>query len=354
MVWQKLESTPARILVGFILVIVVAVVVAASTSAASFGVYNGAWDGTSKLQTQVEKTGASTTIVRKTTTYTETRPNNTVSIVLSPDQPYEETSQRHLRQFVQEGGTLVVAGDFGSHTNPLLRSLGASARIDGHGLRDERYNYKSPAMPRARNVSDHPLAADVSALTLNHGTAVRPNSATAIVNSSGFAYLDTNGNGNLDSRETVRTWPVVTVESVGDGRVIVVSDPSILINSMIDQPGNRQFVQNVVSTHDRVLLDYSHSASLPPLAVATLVLRESAFLQLFVGLLGIGVLFVWMQRPILPVLVTRLRRGDGALQSGSTTELDAEELTAYLAQQYPEWETDRLERVVAAVRDRRR
>jgi hypothetical protein len=354
MEWDRVDSTPARILAAFIIVLVIAVIVAASTSATSFGAYNGAWDGTSELQTQVETTGASPSIIRKTASYTETQPNETVSIILAPEQSYDDSSQQRIRQFVRAGGTLVVAGDFGNHTNPLLRSLGTSAQLDGRVLRDERYNYKSPAMPRARNVSDHRLAANVSALTLNHGTAVRPRNATALVNSSGFAYLDTNSNGNLDSNETVRSWPVATVESVGDGRVIVVSDPSILINSMIDQPGNRQFIQNIVSGNKQVLLDYSHSASLPPLAVAVLILRDSVFLQLLVGLLGVGVLFAWMQRPLLPAVTAALRRRNRTLQPVSETELDAEELTAYLAQQYPEWDQDRLERVVSAVRDRRR
>lgn len=355
MAWRPPHSTPARILTVFILVVVGAVIIAASTSATSFGVYNGGWDGTSNLQTQAEKTGASTTIARKTTAYTEIQPDTTISIILSPDRSYTDSERTRLQQFVKQGGTLVIAGDFNPHANPLLRSLGAETRLDGRLLRDERYNYKSPAMPRARNVSTHPLVANTSGLTLNHGTVVRPGNATVLVNSSAYAYLDSNQNSDLDTQETAQNWAVATSESVGDGRVIVVSDASIFINAMIDQSGNHAFVTNLVAQSDHVLLDYSHTASLPPLMVAMLIIRQSAVLQLLGGLLIITGLYTVMRRPVLPTIREYLQsRHEQSRQSLTLAEADTDELANYLAQRYPDWDANRIERVVAAVRDRKR
>jgi hypothetical protein len=78
------------------------------------------------------------------------------------------------------------------------------------------------------------------------------------------------------------------VETVGQGRVIVVSDPSLFINAMVDLPGNERFVRALLSGHETVLLDYSHTGDVPPLTAATIAVRQSQVLRGFVGFLGIG------------------------------------------------------------------
>lgn len=333
---------PRAVLVALALASGVALIVAGTTSTAAFGAYNPAWDGATALRDEADAAGVESEIARNTTAYTRVPANGTVAVVISPDKPYRSAEAARLRTFVRRGGTLVIAEDFGNHSNALLATLGVRARFDGRLLRDERYNYRSPAMPVARNVSNHSLVSGIERLTLNHGTAVRANRTTVLVRTSGYAYLDTNRNEALDTNESIGAYPVATVERTGAGGVIAVGDPSVLINVMLERPGNRAFVRAVFGTHDRVLLDYSHADRLPPLAVAVLVLRDAPLLQLVlggIGLLGIG---VWTRRPDL---VARLRRM-GRDEALSVPELDADELASVVRRRHPDWDDERVERVV--------
>lgn len=281
---------PQMLLIGMVLVTLTALVVAASTSTAAFGIFNPGWDGAAELTTLAEEAETEPMIVRNVSAYRTADPNGTVALVLSPAEAYRDGEVRAMRSFVVAGGTLVVAEDFGPHSNLILDQLGADARVDGRLLLDERSYYRAPSLLTAGNVTNHPLTAGVEQLTFNHGTAVVPGDASVLIRTSPFAYLDTNRNNQLDQDEALGSYPVVTVESIEQGRLVVVGDPSIVINAMIERPGNRAFVHNVLASHDRVMLDYSHARTLPPLAVALLVINEEPAIQLVLGLGGLLVL----------------------------------------------------------------
>lgn len=342
-------SYPQLVLVALLVVTVVGLVFAASTSSAAFGSYNAAWDGASELREEAQAVGTESDIVRNTSRYATVTPNGTLAIILSPQSGYGPAETDRIRRFVRNGGTLLVAEDFGRHSNDLLARIGAEARVSGQLLRDERYNYHSPALPVARNVSNHTLTQGVAALTLNHGTFVRPNGATVLVSTSPYAYVDTNGNAELDDQDRVGTYPVATVESVSDGRVIVVGDPSIFINVMLDRPGNRAFVRSLFSAHERVLLDYSHAGQLPPLAVALLVLRDVPSLQFLLGMAGIVAIGLWTRNPDIP---QRLRKAFGA-DDRFRPDAGPDELASFVRRQHPEWDDERVERVIDGIMTRR-
>lgn len=337
---------PRALLVGLALVTLVALVVAASTSAASFGAYNRAWDGASALRGHAEAAGADPTVVRNTTAYERVPATGTVAVVLAPTRPYGPAAAARVRAFVEAGGTLVVAADVDGVANRLLAAVGADARVDGRPVRDERYHYRSPAMPEARNVSGHPLVSGVEHLTLNHGTTVRANGSTVLVSTSGFSYVDANRNGRLDDDEALGSRPVATVETVGAGRVVVLGDPSIAINAMLERPGNAAFVRAVIEGHDRVLLDYSHARGLPPLAVAVLVARESWLARLALGLGLIGLVALWELSP------DRLARRDAGRPGDAGGAVTPGALEAWLAREHPAWDPERVRRVVKEVYNR--
>ncbi|EFW91385.1 hypothetical protein ZOD2009_14801 [Haladaptatus paucihalophilus DX253] len=358
--------TPTLVLGALVLLVVVGLVVASSTSSASFGAYNGAWDGTSKLRGIATDRGAEPLVAHDTAAYSRVSPNETVAVILSPEGNYSATDQSRLRRFVRQGGTLLVAGDYGPETNRLLSALGTEARLDGRPIRDDRRRYRSPVMPVAGNVSNHSLVANVSSLTLNYGTAVVPNNATVLVSTSEFAYLDANRNRQLDDNEAISSLPVATVERFGDGRVLVVGDSSAMINSMLDRPGNREFVRAVIADNRTVLLDYSHTSRLPPLALAVLVLRESPLLQLLVGGGCLALVFAWAQRPepvrrLWSSARSRLDERTSRLTGERATERSPVEppkmseaaMIAYLRDRHPDWDSERIRRVVATHRDER-
>lgn len=350
--WRDRVSVPSAVLVALTVAVVVAFVVAASSSSAAFGPYNDDWDGTSRVRAVADATGTEISLVRETTAYSSASPDETVALVLSPDAVYRPKSAARVTDFVRSGGTLVVAADFGPHANELLRSLDADARIDGRPLHDVRSNYRSTAMPVATTVTNHSLVAGVDSVTLNYGSAVEPHGATPLLNSSEYAYLDTDRNGELGENESLGSYPVATVEQVGGGRVVVVADSSAFINAMVDRPGNRRFVRVLLAQHDRLLFDYSHTGALPPLMLALLVVRGSPAAQFGLGALVVAVLAVWSRRPdSLDAL--RSLGGQSESDPKADVRVSASELAAHLERQHPEWERERVERVVSALERRR-
>ncbi|WP_136601171.1 DUF4350 domain-containing protein [Salinigranum halophilum] len=318
---------PELLLAGLVVVLVLGVGIGITSSQATYGSYNSAWDGASGLRGVAESTDTPTHLVTNTSGYAAYPARGTVSFVFSPESAYNEADRATLESFVERGGTLVVAEDIGEHGNDLLNGIGASARVDGQPVRDPRYNEGSGTLPLATNVSSAgetaTLTRGVEELALNYPTAVEPGDSTVVARTSGFSYLDSNRNGTLDSAEALRSYPVVTVERIGQGRVIVVSDPSLFINAMLDRGDNRAFVTGLVDTHDRVVLDYSHAPAQPPAIVALLTLRDSVVLQILSGsvLVASAVLVARGWPPLA-------RRGDerAAEESDVDSELDLDDV----------------------------
>jgi hypothetical protein len=336
-----------RVVLGALAVVTLAgLVIAASTSSAAFGPYNYDWDGTTELRAQANAVGTEPTVLRGVSRYGSAPPDETVAVILSPKREYTVAESTRIRRFLDRGGTLVVADDSGSTVNSLLASVGTSARIDGATVRDERNNYRSSGLPVADGVSNDSLVADVPELVINYGSAVQPGEATVLVNTSEYAYLDRNGNGEVDAEESLDRRPIATVERVGAGQVVVVSDASVFINAMLERPGNRAFVRNLFSLGDHVLLDYSHGASLPPLALAVLLVRDSVPAQIGMGLAGLALVGTWSR--VRPVARLRGRLADAP--DPDPTPVSTDDVVAAVERRHPEWDDDRIRRVARRLR----
>lgn len=344
-------NSPEIALLALGLATAILLLVPASTSTAAFGAFNSAWEGTSDLRKYVDQSGADAAIVRNTNTYTGTNPNETLAVIISPERAYNPSASASVEKFVRQGGTLVVADDFGQYSNQFLRDIGARARLDGRLVRDERYNHRFPAMPVARNVSNHTLTTGMNALVLNHGTVVRPHNSTVLVETSRYAYLDENRNGEIDDSETITSFPVATVEDVGRGRVVVIGDPSLFTNAMLDRRGNGVFFGQLLDGHQTVFFDYSHGKSLPPFAAAILLLRNSVLLQLIGAFIGVGTLAMFSHRNIRAA-INEASNGEKNRECFSLSDGD-EELVDYLNRRHPEWDADRIERIVHSFQERR-
>jgi len=345
------------VLILVLLAVNLALIGAVTTSAASHSPYNGEWDGESTLRTTATTSDASESLGIDTTEYESVSANGTVAIIVAPQENYTGTEAARIRQFLQQGGTLVVASE-DNQTNRLLSDLGVETRIDGHVVRDEQEHYRGPALPVATNVREHPLTEGVESLTLNYGSIlVRTQESDTLdskltgdvlINTSGFAYLDRNGNRDLDAEEEVQPRPVVVAEEIGEGRVVVVSDGSVFTNAMLDRDGNEQFATNLVSAHKRVLLDYSHGSPLPPLVYALVIVRETPLLQFFIGIGSAGLVVGWIYRESLPLPGIRAESRQPEIHDRPIS-LDEEDLTESLTDRHPEWDDERVERVTKAI-----
>ncbi|SDK11330.1 protein of unknown function [Halovenus aranensis] len=353
--WQV--SVPRALLVALGCTVFIAVLLLATVSTTAFGLYNPTWEGTSDLREQID-TGSATEldVITDTTEYDTLDSDETVAFVIAPDEPYDSAAAEQMRQFVSRGGTVVVFENFEPQGNVLLSALGVDTRFDGRVIRDEQQYFKGPEMPLATTVENHTLTTGVDQLTLNLATALEPGNATVLVRSSEFAYLVDDPDEGLDDDDELATYPVATVESLGSGTVVAVGDPSITINAMVGEPNNAAFLEQLYSGTDRVMFDLSHQGSVPPLTSVVLTIRETPLLQTLLG--GIAIVTVagvsrgqtrrLRDRLHRTTIWEQLRQRTGRRLATDRQTMATDERAAYLRQQHPDWDEDRIERIVTA------
>ncbi|WP_254861471.1 DUF4350 domain-containing protein [Halovivax gelatinilyticus] len=339
---------PRVLLSGLGVTVVVALVVLLATSTAAFGAYNPGWEGSSDFRSALEAEN-DVEMAQSTSVYDEGEPDGTVAFVVAPTDHYAGEDAERLARFVDAGGTLVVFENFGTAGNALLTDVGAQARFDGELLRDEREYSVGPAMPVASVEGEHPATEGVEALALNYATAIEPNGATVVAETSPYAYLGP-ADADLDEVE-LGSYPVATVESVGDGTVIAVADPSVTINAMFDEEDNAAFLTGLAD--ERAIIDVSHAESLPPLWAAVLTVRGSSTLALLVGLGLIGTLAIagrnrGMGDRVLRAFWGRLRPG-GQRPEPEAVGLSPAERAALVRERNPEWSDERVRRSITAL-----
>ncbi len=171
-------------------------------------------------------------------------PPRAVLLVVGPSANLSIADALELRRFVEGGGVLVVADDFGSG-NQILEGLGVSTRISGKLLADGVFMYKSPFLPRALAR----INGSVFELYLNYASTLEPDGrGFCLAYSSPFSYLDLDFNGVRDEGEPYGPFCVAYMEPLGSGRLVVLSDASIFINSMISLGGNSAMVKSLVGS----------------------------------------------------------------------------------------------------------
>jgi hypothetical protein len=144
-----------------------------------------------------------------------------------------------LKRFLAQGGHALVADDFGAASDPL-----ASLEIR------RSPSALPPEVPRFRNHKFLPIAHPTLATELGRVTdELVANHPAHFESSLPATYSFADGIG------------LVIEGQVGTGYFVALSDPSVLINNMLEIDGNRAFAQGLVRrlcrSGDRVLL-FSH------------------------------------------------------------------------------------------------
>ncbi|MFC2007083.1 DUF4350 domain-containing protein [Chloroflexota bacterium] len=231
---------------------------------------------------------------------------STLIIVPYLDFTAEEFMQ--LDNFVTDGGTLILADDYG-YGNHVLEYLGLDVRFTGQTLLDPLSNYKNSWFPKITYFNNPgPIAANIQSLVLNHATGLTNVTMENIMaQSSRFSYLDSNNNQIRDEDETTGPLPVISHHSLGKGKVIVIADSSIFINSMRAIADNDILLQYIGTlTPINLFFDQSH---LPPSNLSKtkdILVRIHDFLVTPSGTIGLVILTltvvlipVWHQRSAL-------------------------------------------------------
>jgi len=181
-----------------------------------------AWNGLTELVVLARDAGVDLEITTEVD-LAKLRPQDGLLLVF----PRRPPPRADLSAFMVEGGRLALADDFGQGGD-LLRGFGIGRGPPGEvgaagRLRDNRN------VLLARPTQDHPLAHGIRALVVNHPQVLTHADLAPI-----FALDDP------------RHSAVVLAGAVGKGRLVVLGDPSALINNMLELRDNRTFARNLM------------------------------------------------------------------------------------------------------------
>lgn len=190
-------------------------------------------------------------------------------LVVIPALPFQPVEVERMRNFVMNGGTLLVMDDFG-YGNQLFEALGLTVRFAGLPLLDPYLDYRNQFFPVITDVSPEMQKAGIKQLILNHPSALLFNAGTdgysLIARSSDTSFLDYNGDGHKGGIDVNGPYAVAASTKIGSGTVIAFSGPSILVNSMVRRGDNEKFIAQLLARPDgvpHVALDQDHLPKAP-------------------------------------------------------------------------------------------
>jgi len=221
-------------------------------------------------------------------------------LVSIPYIDYTDEELLKMKRLVEDGGTLVLMDDYG-YGNTVLDYLGINARFSNKLLLDPLFNYKNQSMPRINSFIPQVKESGVNIILLNHATIltdVAPSETIAW--SSAASFLDINENDSWDGAEPKGPFPVAAEFQLGKGRLALVSDPSIMINSMVGRDDNYSFIRYLTryeGEQGEFLVDYSHLTKAPLDVSKTRLIDTRKVLSSPYALVGItALIFVVVSR----------------------------------------------------------
>jgi len=221
---------------------------------------NSGWNGCSK----VASAAANVTLL---SSYSKLSPNSSSLLaIIGPNIQLSDEESSNVRSFLEAGGTVLVADDFGTG-NSLLQRLEIGARFSGKPLADLYYYDKDPGFPIIRGFSPSSLTENVSVIILNRPSFLEIDNSsqvTRLASSSPFSFIDLSGENRPLANETIDSYPVMAAAKIGRGTLILISDPSMFVNDMIDLNDNMQLFRNMLRIgHSSLFFDVAHLSRAP-------------------------------------------------------------------------------------------
>jgi hypothetical protein len=175
--------------------------------------------------------------------YERVVPENTVLFIIGPSVNVTESRIEALKEYLIEGGTLVLMDETGA-VNPILSGLGLDVAVDGRPMLDPVFYYGSWRMPKITKVG-HELGVENIALNLPSTLDIKGPGLKVLAYSSSFSFIDLDGDSETSPGEPTGPFAVAAMTAYGKGRIIIFSDSSIFLNSVIGLGDNLKLLHNI-------------------------------------------------------------------------------------------------------------
>jgi hypothetical protein len=299
-----------------------------------FSIYNSSLipgDGCSELALELENRGYEVSPLISSLSVINGIPGNHVLCVIGPTHYFSIIETSALLDFFINGGSMLIVDDFGS-ANTILDGL--ALYLSGFGWPTKMENLMSVSAIRftqgllldANNNDGRPLLPAINSfndggrifssshhVVMNYASSIEAPAGYELATSSTnswivagdvLSHIQHGGDPSYIAYNASRgdqpgPLPVMVEMQVINGTLILLSDPSIFINNMIDRGTNRLFavelftyLANQAQTNT-VIIDHNHLGWLPSSPV------------LYVGLLLGQITYVstnWLLAPLAPLL----------------------------------------------------
>jgi len=269
-----------------------------STNNMEFSRYNTGWNGTSTFFSDLDR--------HKTIDVYEpgklaTSPANSTLLLIAPKRDPTAQELAAYTAFLDKGNTLFLADDFGTG-NKILTGVDSRVTILPGSLSSLDRRYADPySVVAYRSIENGSITVPAS-VALNRPAAL--DRGTPLMMSSVMSWIDANGNRRLNRGEEMGTFPVLVSEQRGRGRVIVLSDPSILINSMYTQDENaddRSLIRAFTGVNGTLYVDQMNSRTADAAGLSEIlhVIRTTIIIEIILlCLLMLALAWAWKKMMI--------------------------------------------------------
>ncbi len=349
--------------------VILSIMVPVVSSDADFSLYNTGWNGCSKFGTDIYNTGSfvptvdisgssQKSIQHETLDKLDGKitPKDSCIIIIGPKTDFNDDKDENevgfLHDFLRGGGIVLLADDFGSG-NDLLERLNTTTRISRTPMYDLAFE-NNVNFAVTTEMTNHPITKDVSMLILNIPYTITPSrSAEPVFNSSSTSWLDAIDNKEKDEEESIGPFPLMTSEKYGRGELIVLSEPSLLINNMNDptRADNAIFVQNLIDylTEGRnaTIIDEAHRDINDPVSFTNqfVSLMDDPYKKIGV-LITISVIFIILNTSYPKRSLEGVRRIIERLLAERPEKKDRRSPLEITMEKHPDWDRRVLERIV--------
>lgn len=211
--------------IAFLLAVPALLCVATRALASPFDLSGTDWEGGQELvRLARSELGAARVVATQQLDFRELRPDDGLVLLY----PERNLDVEQLARFMKAGGRVVLLDDFG-RGDSLLRHFGMdrvpAPRRPAESLR------RNPNLALAEPASAHPVVSDVQRVVTNHPTGLSHPDLSPVLKIR-----------SQDEGEVV----IAVAGAVGQGRLLAVADPSIVMNSMLRYAGNKAFARGIV------------------------------------------------------------------------------------------------------------
>jgi hypothetical protein len=352
-----------------IVLLVVSMTAPVISTSTDFSIYNSGWNGTSKLAVftyhlgkfvptfETRSTGTDISIAQLNLRDMNLDPQTSSLVIIGPTKAFSSAEGQIVGDFVRGGGKLLLADDFGSG-NSLLEQMGATSRFSNDLVMDLAFE-KQPEFSVAFDFTPDPTTANVTTALLNYPSSltVDPSNTEILARSSVGSWLDTNGDLLRQWEEPRGPFPILARETMGAGAILLLSDPSVLINGMAAYMDDSLLATNLVNYvclgRTQVMFDESHRTFFDPVKVAMeFTGKMSGNSKMAISLLVL-VLTLWITTDLVDRSLSWLARSMRSLakklvrrlglerfmkrKAPAPAPMTDEEMIEAISKEHPEW-----------------